>query len=129
MNTICTVCVCKDMSRNLIFFSSSYYILIKNMDSWEFHDSPVVRTLCFYCQGCGFNPWLENQDLTSCSVRPKNKTNNSKISTVDGKTTEFCGISSEVQMKKRINYLFLCISIFLDLLQGKKNRDERRSGQ
>ena len=27
---------------------------------WEFPDGPVVRTLCFQCRGCRFNPWSEN---------------------------------------------------------------------
>ena len=27
---------------------------------WEFPGGPVVRTLGFHCQGCGFNPWSGN---------------------------------------------------------------------
>ncbi len=27
---------------------------------WDFPGGPVVRTLCFYCRGHGFNPWLGN---------------------------------------------------------------------
>ena len=27
---------------------------------WEFRGSPVVRTLCFHCQGPEFNPWSGN---------------------------------------------------------------------
>ena len=26
----------------------------------EFPGGPVVRTLCFHCRGCGFNPWSGN---------------------------------------------------------------------
>ena len=29
--------------------------------SWDFPGSPV-RTLCFQCKGCGFDPWLGNWD-------------------------------------------------------------------
>ena len=28
--------------------------------SGEFPDGPVVKTPCFLCRGCKFNPWLEN---------------------------------------------------------------------
>ena len=26
----------------------------------EFSGGPVVKSLCFHCQGPGFNPWSEN---------------------------------------------------------------------
>ena len=26
----------------------------------EFPGGPVVRTLCYHCQGCRFNPWSGN---------------------------------------------------------------------
>ena len=45
---------------------------------------------------------------------------------MDEKTKEFCGISSKAQKKKRRNYLNLCISTLLDLLQGEKKKREMK---
>ena len=28
--------------------------------SWDFPGSPVVKTPCFHCRGCRFNPWSGN---------------------------------------------------------------------
>ena len=39
----------------------------------EFPGGPLVRTLCFHCQGPRFNPWLGNKDPRSHSVQPKKK--------------------------------------------------------
>ena len=33
----------------------------------------MVRTLCFCCQGCGFNPWLGNEDPESHAAWPRIK--------------------------------------------------------
>ena len=37
----------------------------------DFPGSQVVRTLCFHCRGHRFDPWLENKDLESHAVKPK----------------------------------------------------------
>ena len=39
--------------------------------SREFLGGPVVRTLCFHCQGHGFHPWSGNYNRTSRTARPK----------------------------------------------------------
>ena len=31
---------------------------------WDFPGGPVVKTLCFHCRGCGFDPCSGNQDPT-----------------------------------------------------------------
>ena len=36
------------------------FVQHKKLPTWEFSDSSVVRTLCFYCQGPRFNPWSGN---------------------------------------------------------------------
>ena len=33
-----------------------------------FPGGPVVKTQRFHCQGRGFDPWLENQDLACCEA-------------------------------------------------------------
>ena len=32
----------------------------KNYYNWDFPGSPVVKTPCFQCRGCGFDPWSGN---------------------------------------------------------------------
>lgn len=43
----------------------------------EFPAGPVVRTICFHCQGPGFDPWLENFD--PASQKRKRKENQESI--------------------------------------------------
>ena len=38
----------------------------------EFPGGPVVGTLCFHSQGCGFNPWSGNYNPASCAAWPIN---------------------------------------------------------
>ena len=33
----------------------------------------VVKTSCFQCRGCGFDPWLGKEDLSCCQVQHKSK--------------------------------------------------------
>ena len=56
-------------SSNLIFkFPSASknnsifmcFLMLNEKDPREFPGHPVVRTLCFHCQGPGFDPWLGN---------------------------------------------------------------------
>ena len=35
-----------------------FYFLFKNY--WDFPGGPVVKTLHFYCRGCGFDLWSAN---------------------------------------------------------------------
>ena len=44
----------------------------------DFPGSPVVKTPCFYCQGHGFDPWLEWRSHMRCSMAKKNKNQNTK---------------------------------------------------
>ena len=37
----------------------------------DFPGSPVVKTPCFYCQGHGFDPWLEWRSHMRCSMAKK----------------------------------------------------------
>ena len=46
---------------------------VRNADSWKFPGSPGVRTLCFYCQGHGFNPWSGNRCSKLHGVAKKKK--------------------------------------------------------
>ena len=32
----------------------------KEMNPRDFPGGQVVKTQCFHCRGCGFNPWLGN---------------------------------------------------------------------
>ena len=32
------------------------FLVYKIGITWDFSGSPVVKTLCFHCEGCGFNP-------------------------------------------------------------------------
>ena len=44
-------------------------------DGWfgDFPDGLVVKTLCFCCRGCGFDPWSDNWGPACCVVQPKKK--------------------------------------------------------
>ena len=39
----------------------------------DFSGGPVVKTLCFHCRGCGFDPWSGNWDPACCTAQPKRK--------------------------------------------------------
>ena len=45
----------------------------KNEDSLGFPSSPVVKTPCFQCRGCRFDPWSGNSDPTHLKVQSKKK--------------------------------------------------------
>lgn len=51
------------------------------------------------------NPWLENK-IPQDAQRDKKQDKQLKISTVDEKTKEFCGLSSKVQKKREIISLY-----------------------
>ena len=36
------------------------YRLSESQQTGNFLDSPVVKTLCFQCRGCRFDPWSGN---------------------------------------------------------------------
>ena len=57
-------------------WKSYFYSQIKKSKIGQFPDGPVVKTLCFHCQGHGFDIWWGNWHPTSCMVWPKqtNKT-------------------------------------------------------
>ena len=40
---------------------------------WDFPGSPVVKTPCFYCRGCGFNPCQGNKILHTVQHGQKEK--------------------------------------------------------
>ena len=44
------------------------YDLFYRTSLLDFHGGLVVKTLCFQCRGCGFHPWLGNQDSTCHEV-------------------------------------------------------------
>ena len=37
-----------------------YTVTLKDNRIWDFPGGPVVKTPCFHCRGCGFNPWSGN---------------------------------------------------------------------
>ena len=45
---------------------------------WNFAGAPVVKTLCFHCKGCGFDPWSGIPHATRCSNNNK-KSNLMKV--------------------------------------------------
>lgn len=40
----------------------------------------MVKTSCFQCRGCGFDPWLGKEDLSCCQVQHKSKQTNKQTS-------------------------------------------------
>ena len=46
----------------------------------DFPCGPVVRTPCFQCRGCGFDPWSGNKDPTCRAAWPKKKKKKSSYS-------------------------------------------------
>ena len=44
--------------------------LLKTADK-DFPSGPVFKTVHFQCKGCGFDPWLGNQDPTCHAAPPK----------------------------------------------------------
>ena len=45
----------------------------------DFPGGPVVKTLCFHCQGPWFSPWSENQDPTCHMAWPKIRSREGEI--------------------------------------------------
>lgn len=43
------------------------------MFNWDFPGGPVVKTPCFHCRGCRFNPRPGNQDAACHKAWPKKK--------------------------------------------------------
>ena len=53
---------------------SNFTFFLSLKPFWDFPCSPVVRTLCFHCRGCGFNLWLgELRSLMLYSAAKKNQ--------------------------------------------------------
>ena len=66
-------------------------LLSKTHGPWESHGSPVVKTPCFHCRGCEFNPWLGNRDPT-CHVAQPKKTINRNSRSKDIAKTKACSM-------------------------------------
>ena len=39
--------------------------------TWDFPGCPVVKTLCFQCKGCGFNPWELKSHMPGSMAKKK----------------------------------------------------------
>ena len=52
---------------------------LQNLQTRDFPDSPVVKTLCFHFKEHGFNPWSGNLDPTNCTVWQKIKIKKPKL--------------------------------------------------
>ena len=50
----------------------SEQVLRETAFPWDFPRGPVVKTLCFHCRGCGFDPCSGNQDPTCHVAENKN---------------------------------------------------------
>ena len=52
----------------------------------------MVRTPCFHCRGCKFNPWSGNWDLTSHMARPKKRKERKTAADNRNRCSKFEGI-------------------------------------
>ena len=47
--------------------------------TWDFPGCPMVKTLCFQCKGCGFNPWELKSHMPGSMAKKKKKKNRNDV--------------------------------------------------
>ena len=58
--------------QDMLDITRSEQDLRKTAFPWDLPRGPVVKTLCFHCRGCGFDPCSGNQDPTCHVAKNKN---------------------------------------------------------
>ena len=80
----------------------------KNEKKWEFPGSPVVRTLCFHCQGPSSIPDQGTmiQQPVRCGQKKRMKKNYQRLRALRGNiNTGLCGVIEERKQNRTGNYL------------------------